>query len=170
MWRWDSQRIVDLMVHSFRPGVHPRVWKVSQGAPTPKPNKATYSLAKSYRTISFINCLGKVVERVATELLGQHCEGEGTIHEGQFGARRRRSAVEAVGRLVGWVESGCKKKEITGALCMDVAAAFPSVAKGCLIKRMGEMEIDEELVRWIRSFMEDQRVRMVIDGREEEEM
>ena len=75
MWRWDSQRIVDLVVHSFRLGVHPRVWKVSQGVPIPKPNKATYSLVKSYRTIFFINCLGKVVERVATELLGQHCRG-----------------------------------------------------------------------------------------------
>ena len=53
---------------------------------------------------------------------------------------------------------------------MDVAAAFPSVARGCLIKRMRKMNIDEELVRWVGSFMQDRRVRMVIDGREEEEI
>ena len=71
---------------------------------------------------------------------------------------------------MGWVESGWQRKEITGALCMDVAAAFPSVARGCLIKRMRKMRIDEELVRWVSSFMQDRRVRMVIEGKEEEEI
>ena len=146
------------------------MWKVARGVPIPKPKKDNYDLAKNYRTISLLNCLGKVVERVATEVLSQHCEGGDTLHDGQFGARRRRSAVEAVGRLIGWVEDGWKRKEITGALCMDVRAAFPSVARGCLLRRMREMEVDEELVRWTDSFMSDRRVRMVVDGGEGQEI
>lgn len=30
LWQWDAQRIVDLVAHSFRLGVHPRVWKVAR--------------------------------------------------------------------------------------------------------------------------------------------
>ena len=167
LYGWDQQRIIDLVVHSFRLGVHPRVWKVARGVPIPKPKRQDYGLAKNYRTISLLNCLGKVVERVATELLSQHCEGEETLHEGQFGARRRRSAVEAVGRLIGWVESGWQRKEITGALCMDVAAAFPSVARGCLLRKMRNMGLEENLVEWMDSFMSDSRVIMSIDGQDD---
>ena len=60
--------------------------------------------------------------------------------------------MEAVGTLVGWVEESWKRKEITGAICMDVAAAFPSVARGCLLKRLREMGVDEDLVGWTGSF------------------
>ena len=53
---------------------------------------------------------------------------------------------------------------------MDVAAAFPSVARGCLLKRLREMKVDEDIVGWTGSFMQDKRVKMVIDEKEEEEM
>ena len=53
---------------------------------------------------------------------------------------------------------------------MDVAAAFPSVARSCLLRRLREMKVDEDLIRWTGDFMRDRRVRMVIDGVEEEEM
>lgn len=56
--------------------------------------------------------------------------------------------MEAVGTLVGWVEESWKEKEIIGAICMDVAAAFPSVARGCLLRRLREMKVDEDIVGW----------------------
>lgn len=61
--------------------------------------------------------------------------GDNTTRDGQFGARRKRSAVDAVGTLVGWVEESWRKKEISGALCMDVAAAIPKRGKGMSHKK-----------------------------------
>ena len=49
---------------------------------------------------------------------------------------------------------------------MDVAAAFPSVAKGCLLKKMRRAGIDECLVRWTDSFMQDRRVIMSVDSQD----
>ena len=37
---------------------------------------------------------------------------------------------------------------ITGALLMAVAAAFPSVARGCLLRKVRTMGIDENLASW----------------------
>ena len=51
---------------------------------------------------------------------------------------------------------------------MDVAAAFPSVARGCLLKKMRGAGIDECLVRWMDSFMRDRRVIMSVDGQDGE--
>ena len=48
---------------------------------------------------------------------------------------------------------------------MDVAAAFPSVARGCLLQKTRNTGTDEDLVRWTDSFMRDRRVVMSVDGR-----
>ena len=69
---------------------------MARGISIPKPNKPSYELAKSYRTIPLLSCLGKAVERVVTELLSRHCETSGTLHEGsserdERGRRLRRS-------------------------------------------------------------------------------
>ena len=53
---------------------------------------------------------------------------------------------------------------------MDVAAAFPSVARGCLFRKMWAMDIDECLVAWVNSFMRDRRVIMSVDGRDGDAM
>ena len=53
---------------------------------------------------------------------------------------------------------------------MDVAAAFPSVARGCLLKKMRRAGVDECLVRWTDSFMRDRRAIMSVDGQDGEPM
>ena len=77
-----------MAVHSLRLGTHPRPWKVARGVPIPKPNRQSYGLAKNYRTISLLNCLDKVVERVVTELLRRHCEND-TIQQFTRGSSER---------------------------------------------------------------------------------
>jgi len=44
------------------------------------------------------------------------------------------------------------------------------VAKGNLIKRMEEMGFEADLVRWVESFMEERKVIMSMDGKEEDSM
>ena len=119
----------------IRLGVHPDRWKVARGVTISKPGKDDYSLAKSYRCISLLNCLGKMVEKVAAELVGAHCDRVQGSHPGQYGCRRGRSAVDAVGVTIAQVQEAWGRGCIVGALLMDVAAAFPSVARGCLLKK-----------------------------------
>ena len=89
----------------IRPGVHPRRWKVARGVNIPKPGKDDYGLAKSYRVISLLNFLGKMVEKVAVMMVSAYCEATGRFR-----------------------------------------AAFPSVARGCLLRKMRAMGIDENLM------------------------
>ena len=49
---------------------------------------------------------------------------------------------------------------------MDVAAAFPSVSRTCLLSKMQAINLDEDLVRWTDSFMRDRRVIMSVDGQD----
>ena len=53
-----------------------------------KPNKRDRTLVKSYRVISLLNCLGKVVEKLIAEKLFQFCEAQEKLHREQIGGRK----------------------------------------------------------------------------------
>jgi len=167
---WDSQRIINIVKMSFRLGVHPRVWKEAKGVVIPKPNKPDYGVIKAYRVITLLNCLGEVVEKVAANAIAEECERRRLLHDGQFGCRKRRSAIDVVGRMMKRVEEAWGRGNTAAVLLMDVKGAFPHVAKGNLIKRMEEMGFEADLVRWVESFMEDRKVIMSMDGKEGDSM
>ena len=150
----------------IRLGVHPPTWKTARGIVIPKPGKADYGAAKAYRVISLLNCLGKMVEKVAATLISNHCEREGAFHPGQYGCRAQRSSTDAVGLAIARTQEAWTRKKMVGALLIDVASAFPSVAKGCLLRKMRRAGLDEDLVRWTDSFMRNCSVIMSVDGQD----
>ena len=106
------------------------------GVTIPKPWKADYSYAIAYKVISLLNCLGKMVEKLAADLISVHCEALGKFHPGQYGGRPQRSAVDAVEVVIAQAQEAWKRGKIVQALLMDVAAAFPSVATGYPQRKM----------------------------------
>jgi Reverse transcriptase (RNA-dependent DNA polymerase) len=104
LWEWDSSRITALIQHCFRLGYHPRQWKIAKGIILRKPNKPDYSIAKAYRVISLLNCLGKIAEKVAAIEIARFYEENKLLHEGQFGSRKQRSAIDAIAKLIAITE------------------------------------------------------------------
>ncbi|KKA18832.1 RNA-directed DNA polymerase, partial [Rasamsonia emersonii CBS 393.64] len=100
LWSWDSPWIVALARQCFRLGVHPQAWKVVKGILLQKPNKPDYTLVKAYRVISLLNCLGKVIEKIAAEAISDYCETTGVLHPSQIGSHRHWSATDAVACLI----------------------------------------------------------------------
>jgi len=170
LWEWDTPRIITVVKTSFRLGIQPRVWKEAKGVVIPKPNKPDHRIAKAYRVIRLLNCLGKVVKKVTANTIAEECERRQLLHDGQFGCRKRRSAIDAVGRLMKRVEKLWGRGNTAAVLLMDVKGAFPHVAKGNLIQRMEEMGFEVDLVRWVESFMEERKVIMSMDGKEGDSM
>lgn len=136
----------------------------------PKPKRSGYHLAKNDRVVYFLNCLGKVIEKVASEFLGQYCEEQETLRPHRFGSRKRNPAVETGASLVDIVEEAWADKQIVGALCMDIAAAFPGVVEKCLLRKLKNARTDEDLAGWASNLMGERRFKMVIEGQKEAEM
>ena len=168
VYGWDPHRIEALIRAHIRLGIHPDRWKIARGVTITKPGKDDYSLAKSYQCISLLNCLGKMVEKVTAMMVSAHCEAVRGLHPGHYGCRAQRSAVHAVGVTIAQAQEAWGRDCIVGALLMDVAAAFPSVARGCLLRKMRRAGLDECLVKWTDSFMRDRKVIMSVDGQDGE--
>ena len=164
LWEWDNVRIVALARQCFRLGIHPRAWKTAKGILLRKPNKPDYTLVKAYRVISLLNCLGKVVEKIAAEAIADHCEATDGLHAGQMGCRKQRSAVDAVACLIQSTQEAWRRKQLMAALFMDVKGAFDHVNPRRLVIRMTELGLDGDLIRWVQSFLTDRHVQLNIDN------
>lgn len=101
-----------------------------------KGGKRDLSLVKSYRVISLLNCLGKVVEKVIAGLLSKHCEVFSKFHQGQMGARKHRRAIDAVASLVHKAQEWWAEKKLAAALFIDVTGAVDHVSRTRLVERM----------------------------------
>jgi hypothetical protein len=162
--RWDPSRVTPLVSQCLCLGYHLEEWKVAKGICIPKPGKKTYNQAKCYQVISLLSCLGKLIEKVATIVITNDIEFCHILHEGQYGACRGWSAVDAAGVLLATVKEIWEKKKIAAALMMDVKGAFPTVNCTCLLHKMHQAKIDENLVQWMDSFMSNHRVEITMNG------
>ena len=64
----------------IRLGYHPQEWKRACGILLEKRRKRDLTLVKSYRVISLLNCMGKLVEKVVAEQLSQFSENFLKLH------------------------------------------------------------------------------------------
>ena len=136
----QSDRSLDQGTH--RTGHHLEAWKIARGVTIPKPGKADYNVAMAYRVISILNCLRKIVEKMAADLISVHFEEPDKFHPGQYGRRPPRWVVDAVGVAIAQTQGAWRRRKVVGALLMDVAAAFPSVLRGCMVRKIWNMGIN----------------------------
>ena len=136
LWRWEKERIVKPAKAVVRTCRHPAMWKRASGVVIRKPGKDDYTKLKVYRSISLLSCLGKVVEKVVAELLAEEAERRGLLRDGQYGSRKRWSAIDSAAVMVDRAHPAWREGSIADVLLMDIKAAFPSVGRGRLIHTM----------------------------------
>ena len=86
-----------------------------------------------------------------------------------MGARKERSAIDAMAMLIHTVQDSWSQNQLAGALFMDVKGAFDHVSKSQLLTHMINLGIDGDLVVWTKSFLTDRTVQLVIDGHDNKE-
>jgi len=110
----DKMKIEGRTKAAVRTGRHPAVWKHASGVVIRKPGNEDHSNLKSYRTISLLCCMGKVIEKVITELLSNEPERTALLSDGQFGSRTTRSAIDGAAIMVDIACVAWKEDNITG--------------------------------------------------------
>jgi hypothetical protein len=99
-----------------------------------------------HESVTLLNCLGMVVKKIAAERISSFCERHEALHEGQFGCRKRRSAINAVAKLIATIKKAWQQKKLVGALFMDVKGAFNYVARKQLLKKIIQLKILGDLI------------------------
>jgi hypothetical protein len=157
VWPAVSESVRRLFQTSLDTGVIPKQWKVAKIIPLKEPNKDDYTLAKAWRPISLLSTLGKLLEAVVAERISFAVETYGLLPANHFGARKQRSAKQALllppGAHLHSLEEQeggelgqfrCERGVQRGLQRQTITAA--------VIQRLQARGIPSDLVNWIDAF------------------
>ncbi|KAL3708693.1 hypothetical protein TMatcc_006677 [Talaromyces marneffei ATCC 18224] len=134
LWPVVKERVFRIFQISLQDSDLPSQWRNAKIIPLKKPAKKNYALAKAWRLISLLSTLGKILEAVVAERISYAVEEFGLLPINHFGARKRRSAEQAL------------------LLFFDVQGAYNRVFKERLLQRLKARGIPDQIVRWIDAF------------------
>jgi hypothetical protein len=130
----------------------PSRWKNATVIFIPKPGKNS-KLPQSYRPISLLSSIGKVLEKVILTRLVKVTDENSTIPDEQFGFRPKHSTVDQLINVTEFIAKGFGQNQSTGAIFLDVAKAFDTVWHDGLVYKLHAAGVPLAMVRLSNSFL-----------------
>jgi ribonuclease HI len=155
------QHLLALFNDAWSQGSFPHCWRTAITVTIPKPGKKLDEL-KSYRPISLLSCVGKLLERIISTRL--QAITQQVIPPEQSAYRVSRSSEDSLLSLIQYAADGFQKKkpaERTTLACVDYSAAFDRVWHIGLIKKLS-FSVPARYVRFVRSFLTNRVFRVRI--------
>jgi hypothetical protein len=143
VWPTVKHHVLALIRASVDEGTLPSQWKHAKIIPLKKPGKDHYTLAKAWRPISLLATLGKTLESVIAERISYAVEIYGHLPTNQFGARKQRSADQALLLLQEQILTAWQGRRILSLVSFDVKGAYNGVCKEGLLQRMKARGVSE---------------------------
>ena len=158
-------KIIKLLLNN---SYQPRIWREAIGVIIPKPNKEDRLNPKSYRPISLLNCLGKILEKIIATRLGKLANNPNTpislLHPSQIGGRLNRSSIDASLLLLSNIEKNQLKRKITSTIFLDIEGAFNNISKSRLLYIIKSLGLPYSLYLFIYNFLSYRKLQIKIEG------
>ena len=164
LWPVVRYRVLHLFDTSLRDGVVPHQWRSAKIIPLKKADKGDYTVAKAWRPISLLSTLGKILEAAVAERVSYVVESYGLLPANHFGARKRRSAEQALILLQEQIYKAWRAGRVLSLISFDVKGAYNGVFKERLLERLKARGIPGGLVRWIDAFCSGRMATVVVNG------
>jgi hypothetical protein len=146
---------------SLKEGKIPGAWKESRITMIRKSGKCA-SDPNSYRPISLVSCLGKLIERVVSQRLAGFLEENGLIIRQQSGFRAKRRTTDNLAFFTQKISEALYNSKKSGrrrykavSFSFDIKAAFDTVWHDGLIYKMIEIGIPSYIILWVHFFLQD---------------
>ena len=104
----------------------PPMWKIAEVIPLLKPSKDP-SLPLSYRPISLLSALGKILEKIMNSRLVWYLESNNILSNTQYGCRKGRSTLMALADLDTQISEAKANQANLYSVFFDMESAFPRV-------------------------------------------
>lgn len=163
-WPVVKYRVLALFRASLEHSTLPSQWRHAKIIPLKKPGKDDYSVAKAWRPISLLATLGKLLESVVAERISHAVETYGLLPTNHFGARKQRSAEQALILLQEQIYTAWRGRKVASLISFDVKGAYNGVCKERLLQRMKARGIPDELLQWTNAFCSERTATIQVNG------
>ena len=131
----------------------PAKWKIGKLLPLHKGKGLPQTDPGSYRPISLLPVLGKIVERALQPQLLNFMTTTNQLNENHHSYRGGHSTTSAMLQLSNKIFEGCNTNELTTIVTLDQSSAFDVLTHDILIEKLKLYNFSENSIRWIRSYL-----------------
>ena len=142
-------------------GILPKDWKSGDITPIFKKGKKTD--VQNYRPISLTSVICKVLESLIRDRILQHFKDNNLFYDRQYGFIKGRSTVTQLLNIMDkWTECLENGGQVD-VIYTDLEKAFDKVPHKSLISKLKGYKIDNNIIRWINSFLTNRVQRVRVD-------
>jgi hypothetical protein len=146
---------------SLSTGIFPDIFKQAIIHPIFKGSGKDPHDPGSYRPISILPSLSKILETVVRDALLDWLKLQGYIPDSQFGFLPGRSGTMALAcAQTDWIEAK-SSGQVVGILAYDFSAAFDTIACATLLSKLKDANVTGTPLKWIKSYMSDRYQRVL---------
>ncbi|KZR96923.1 Uncharacterized protein APZ42_008471, partial [Daphnia magna] len=146
-------RLLGILNACFSLQYFPNCWKTSKVVIIGKPNKSNYDCLGSFRPISLVNNLAKILEKVILSRLQWHTCQLKWVSSNQHGFTPGKSTETAGHALVSFIEKANLNKQTTASAFLDIKSAFDAAWHPAIISSLLKRGCPLYLVRLVSCFL-----------------
>jgi hypothetical protein len=156
--------ISHLVNRSLAEGRVPAAFKIGLVHPIHKGKGKLLEDPGSYRPVSILPAMSKVLETIVKGDLKEHLKRVNGLPGSQYGFRPKMSSTSGLAHAqAGWL-SGAAKGKVVGLMAFDLSAAFDTLAVNQLVPTLQALGIAGQELRWFVCYMTGGRQSVVWDG------
>lgn len=155
--------LINIYNQSFITGYVPHTWKMGIVLPIPKPNKPKEEIT-SYRPITLLSCLGKLLEKILQKRLEYYIEHKDILQPNQHGFRPAKNTEDILIRLSQQVKETLENRQACGVVYVDIKGAFDTVWRHGLQYKLARTGIRGIMLKWLGNYMEERNMQVNING------
>ena len=134
----------------------PKAWKTAKLVCIYKKNKPPHDPA-SYRPISLLPNLGKILEKLITIPIKNFCSENKILPNEQFGFRDKHSTVHAIAKLTTDICNAINNEIRVGACLIDIEKCFDSIWSDGVIYKLIKKKFPEKLILLINHMIRNRQ-------------
>ncbi|XP_071508445.1 uncharacterized protein [Diadema antillarum] len=159
--------ITSIVNASLKDGHFPDSLKHAHITPILKSSKFSPDELKSYRPVSNLPFLGKIIERLVLSQFQDHLSEHNLYSEMQSGYRPHHSCETALLKVTNDILLSLDKGEEAVLLLLDYSAAFDTVSHDALLSRLHDrFGLSDTALEWFHSYLTNRTQSVVVGGSE----
>jgi len=159
-WEVIGGRMTRILERCMRESTFPDCWKRADVVVIKKGTDKDPSLPGSYRPVSLLPVISKVLERLVVVSIER--ETEGRMCGDQHGFTAGKSTGSAIKECLSWVED--RKEKLVVGVFMDISGAFNNLSWEALMEDMREVGVSDATVSMIRSYIRGRTAELTVEN------
>ena len=144
-------------------------WKQSRVIPILKSSDSSRLSPSSYRPISLLPVMSKLVERAVLLQLLRHFETHGLLHHNGHAYRANHSTSTAMMQVMDGIYTATDSNMITQLMALDQSAAFDCVSHSILLDKLKLYKCSQTTLEWMKQYLQH-RSQQVCIGRHQQSL